>query len=264
MSRLARMGSSVESRDGADTAAGGSPKGPACFVTTRWTVVLRAGATDTTQARDALAALCRAYWYPLYAYVRQRGAAPADAQDLTQEFFARLLENHSLAALTREGGRFRSFLLKAMNHFLVDEWRKARAQKRGGGQVVSLDAGDAETRFGREPAHHVTPELLYEQNWALALLDTVFARLRREQELDGKASLFAELKFCLTGERSALPYAELARRLEMPENTVKTQVRRLRQRYRELLRDEVAQTVASPAEIEEELRHLFRALAGPA
>jgi len=225
-------------------------------------VVLTAGRTDTTRAREALARLCQTYWYPLYAYVRHRGHSPEDAQDLTQEFFARLLEKNTLGRVTRGRGKFRSFLLGTMNHFLVDEWKRASAQKRGGGQpVLSLDAHDAETRFGREPVDKVTPERLFEQNWALALLDTVYHRLRREYETSGRGHLFDTLKFSLTGDRSTMPYAELAKRLGLTENTVKVTVHRLRQRYRELLREEVAQTVASPGEVEEELRGLFRALA---
>lgn len=223
--------------------------------------MLAAGRNDTTRAHDALAKLCQTYWYPLYAYVRQRGYSPHDAQDLTQEFFARLVEKNTLGAITREKGKFRSFLLTALNHFLVDEWKKARAQKRGGGQVVSLDAQDAETRFGREPVDALTPEKLFEQNWALALLDTVYQQLQREYESEGKGALFGELKSCLTGARSSVPYAELAVRLGMAENTVKTSVHRMRWRYRELLRAEVANTVARPGEVEEELRCLFRALA---
>jgi DNA-directed RNA polymerase specialized sigma24 family protein len=142
--------------------------------------VLAAGQPDTTCARDALATLCQTYWYPLYAYVRRRGYAPADAQDLTQGFFARLLEKNSLGAITRDKGKFRSFLLSALNHFMVDEWKKARAGKRGGGGVVSLDAGDAETRLSREPADALTPEKSFDQNWALALLETVYQQLQRE------------------------------------------------------------------------------------
>ena len=230
------------------------------FVTTRWSVVLTAGASDTTHARDALAKLCEIYWYPLYAYVRQRGYAPHDAQDLTQEFFARLLKKNTLRAITREKGKFRSFLLTALNHFLVDEWKKARAQKRGGGQLISLDAGDAETRFGREPVDTMTPEKLFDQNWALALLDSVFDQLQREYEAEGRGTLFKELKHALAGARDAVPYAELAVRLNIAENTVKTSVHRLRKRYRELLRLNVAHTVADANEVEEELRTLFRVL----
>ncbi|MBI5386855.1 MAG: RNA polymerase sigma factor [Verrucomicrobia bacterium] len=242
-----------------DTAAARPPQ--AWFVTTHWTVVLAAARSDSTRAQVSLAKLCQTYWYPLYAFVRRRGCSPPDAEDLTQEFFARLLEKQALAGISREKGRFRSFLLTALKHFLVDEWKKARREKRGGGQVISLDAQEAESRYALEPVDARTPETIFEQNWALALLDTVFDALRREHEAAGKAGLFAELKFCLTGRRSAVPYTELAARLKMPENTVKTLVHRLRQRYRELLRQEVANTVAHPNEVEEEMRALFRALA---
>ena len=232
------------------------------FAPTRWTVVLAAGRTDTTRAHAALAELCQTYWYPLYAFIRRRGHPAHDAQDLTQGFFARLLERKSLADLTRERGKFRSFLLSSLQHFLVDEWRKAQAEKRGGGRVVSLDAAEAEDRFAHEPADRGTPEKLFEQNWALALLDAVYGRLQREYEQNGKGALFGALKFCLTGARSDVPYAELARSLGLSEGAVKTLVHRLRQRYRELLREEVAQSVASRDEVEEELRCLFRAIAG--
>ena len=230
------------------------------FVTTHWSVVLAAGRRDTTRARDALATLCQVYWYPLYAYVRRRGYPPHDAEDLTQEFFARLLEKNTLGAITREKGKFRSFLLSALNHFMVDQWRKARTGRRGGGGIVSLDARDAETRLGREPVDALTPEKSFEQNWALALLETVYQRLQREYETEGKTTLFNELKSCLTGARNSVPYSQLAKRLGLAENTVKVNVHRLRRRYRELLRAEVAHTVNGPDEIEEELRCLFRAL----
>ena len=232
------------------------------FASTRWTVVLTAGRSDTARAQTALAELCQTYWYPLYAYVRHHGHSPHDAQDLTQAFFARLLEKQILALADRERGRFRTFLLTALKNFIHTEWEKARAEKRGGGRVVSLDADDAETRFAREPVDSRTPEKLFEQNWALALLDAVYARLQREYEQAGKGELFRALKFCLTGARSAVPYAELAARLGLTEGAVKTLVHRLRQRYRELLREEVAHSVASREEVEEELNSLFRALAG--
>ena len=231
------------------------------FVTTQWTVVLNAGRSDSVSAEEALEKLCRSYWYPLYAYVRRRGYAAEDAQDLTQAFFARLLEKDSLKNITRSGGKFRSFLLTALNHFLADEWKKDHAQKRGAGRVISLDAAEAEHLFEAEPADLATPEKLYERNWALTLLDTVFRRLRNEYEAAGKAALFAQLKFCLAGERSATPYADLAKKLGLPENTLKTLVHRLRARYREVLREEVSQTVSTTGEVEEELRCLFRALA---
>ncbi len=239
-----------------DSSEAGSP----VFATTHWSVVLAAGHTGTPRAQEALDRLCRAYWYPLYAYVRRRGCNPADAEDLTQEFFARLLARNSLALLTREGGRFRSFLLKSLNRFLTDQWRRSRAQKRGAGQVFSLDASNAESRYCLEPADERTPETLFARAWALALLGLVYRRLRDEYAQAGKAALFEELKFCLTGQRSAIAYEPLAARLNLPENTLKTLVRRLRQRYRELLREEVAQTVATSSEVEDELRSLFRAL----
>src|SRR5437667_9309697 len=146
----------------------------AWFVTTHWSVILSAGRSDAPQAAEALQRLCQVYWYPLYAYVRRRGYSPHDAQDLAQGFFARLLEKNTLGAITREKGKFRSFLLSALNHFIVDEWKKARARKRGGGGIISLDARDAETRVGREPVDALTPEKSFEQNWALALLETVY------------------------------------------------------------------------------------------
>ena len=230
------------------------------FATTHWSVVLAAGDTETTCARHALNRLCQTYWYPLYAYARMRGSNPQDAEDLTQEFFARLLRKQSLSHISREGGRFRSFLLKSMNHLLTDEWRRGHLKKRGAGKIISLDAESAESRYGIEPADRHTPETLYDRAWALVLLDTVFHRLRDEYAGADKTALFDQLKFCLTGQRSAIPYSELASQLNQPENTIKTHVHRLRQRYRQLLREEVAQIVAGPNEIEEELRSLFRAL----
>jgi RNA polymerase sigma-70 factor (ECF subfamily) len=237
------------------------PRAQPWFVTTHWSVVLRAGRSDTTHARAALAKLCQIYWYPLYAYIRWRGNSPENAQDLTQGFFARLLEKNTLASITREKGKFRSFLLTALNHFLVDEWKRARTLKRGGLQIMSLDAAAAETRFRHEPIETATAETIFEQNWALALLDQVFQALRNEYETAGKGKLFEELKFCLTGERNAIPYAQLSAKLHISEAALKVTVYRLRQRYRELLRMEVADTLSNPEEIEEELRYLFRVLA---
>lgn len=234
---------------------------PDVFATTHWSVVLAAGTAETTHAREALDRLCRAYWYPLYAYVRRRGHSPQDAEDLTQEFFAHLLEKNTFARLDPQAGRFRSYLLKGLQHFLTDEWRRANAQKRGSGRVISLEAATAETRYSLEPADLCTPEVLYDRLWALTVLASVFQALQGEYARSGKAALFEELKGCLTGQRSGLPYAELAQRLRLPVNTVKTLVYRLRQRYRQLLRQEVGQTLASPADLEQELQALFRALA---
>jgi RNA polymerase sigma-70 factor (ECF subfamily) len=240
------------------------PRSPV-FVTTRWSVVLTAGSSETTGARHALEKLCQAYWYPLYAYVRRRGFSPPDAEDLTQEFFARFLEHHWVANADREKGRFRTFLLSAMNHFLANEWDKARAQKRGGGApLLPLEFDTAETRYIREPADNVTPEQHFERRWALTLLETVTDRLRAEYEQDGRGDLFAVLNPCLVGERTSQPYAELAQKLALSEGAVKSAVHRLRQRYRQLLREEITHTVAGPGEVEEELRHLVAVLGGRA
>ena len=236
--------------------------GSARFAPTRWTLVLSARVPDNPQAARALAELCGLYWFSLYAYVRRRGYAPHDAQDLTQEFFARLLEKRKLAGLTREKGKFRSFLLTALNHFLLDEWKRGQAQKRGAHQIVSLDAATAETRYRLEPADTLTAEKVYEKQWALTLLETVFRRLQQEYVIAGKGSLFKELEFALTGTRSSVPYDELSARLKMSESAVKVAVHRLRRRYREVLREEVAQTVTGAEEVEAELRDLLAAVSG--
>jgi RNA polymerase sigma-70 factor (ECF subfamily) len=231
------------------------------FVTTHWSVVLAARRSDTTRAQAALARLCQTYWYPLYAYVRRRGYEAHDAQDLTQEFFARLLAQNWLAQADRERGRFRTFLLAALSHFLANEWDKARAQKRGGAvQIVPLQLDTAETRYGHEPADPLTPEQCFDRRWALALLDEVLNRLRAEQLAAGTAEMFDALKPCLVGDRQAQPYAELAARLGMTEGAVKVAVHRLRQRYRQLLREEIANTVATPEEVNDEMHHLFAVL----
>jgi len=223
--------------------------------------VLTAARSDTTRACAALEKLCETYWYPLYAYVRRHGHSPEDAQDLTQAFFARLLERNWLDRADQQRGRFRSFLLSAMNHFLADEWDKAKAQKRGGGLApLPLEFDAAETRYIHEPVDRVTPEQNYERRWALTLLDEVLRRLRLEYEQEGKAELFATLHPCLVGDRSSHPYVELAVKLDASEGAVKSAVHRLRLRYRQLLRYEIAQTVAEPGEVEEELRHLFAVL----
>jgi len=207
--------------------------------------------------------LCRSYWYPLYAYVRRHGYSVEDAQDLTQEFFARLLARNWVGSANPAKGRFRTFLLTAMNHFLADQWDRLKAQKRGGGQqTLSLDVATAETRFQMEPADPLTPEKNYERRWAQTVLETVFEKLRRAYAAEGKAALFDELKGSLTQARAAVPYQELATRLQVTEGALRAAVHRLRQRYRELLRTEVAHTVAGADEVEEELQYLFRALRG--
>jgi RNA polymerase sigma factor (sigma-70 family) len=237
--------------------------GSPIFVTTHWSVVVAAGRSDTTRARDALARLCQTYWHPLYAYVRRLGNSPPDAQDLTQEFFARLLAKNYLVEADESRGRFRSFLLAALKHFLTNEWHKARAQKRGGGQIpISIDFGTAETSFHHEPADTLTPEKIYERRWALTLLEQVLQRLRQEYARTGREHLFEQLKPTLTEASRAVRYAEIAVRLNLSEGAVKVAVHRLRLRYREVLRAEIADTVASPGEVEDELRNLFAALSG--
>ena len=228
------------------------------FEPTQWSIVLAAG-KDQPEARGALEHLCSTYWYPLYAFVRRQRYGPQDAQDLTQEFFARLLEKQWLADVDRSKGRFRSFLLAAMKHFLANEWDHARAQKRGGGRVpISLDAMTAESRYAMEPAALETPERVFERRWALTLLDRVLNHLRDEFAKAGKLAVFDELKSALAGDKT--PYSEIGARLGMSEGAVKVAVHRLRGRYRDLIRAEVAQTVDSEAEIEDELRSLMSAL----
>lgn len=212
---------------------------------------------------EALEDLCRTYWYPLYVWVRRKGFSPSDAEDLTQTFFARLLNEQFVASADREKGRFRTFLLTRLCHFLADEWDRLKAQKRGGArQVIPLESGTAETRYQLEPADSRSPDKLFEYRWAVTLLERVFERLRREYEADGNAALFNELKNCLAQPRAAVPYAEASNRLDISEGALRVAVHRLRQRYRKLLRAEIAETVSGSGEIEEELRYLLRVLAG--
>lgn len=231
------------------------------FVTTHWSVVLAAGQLHSEQSDQALAALCQTYWLPLYTYVRRRGCSPHDAEDLTQEFFARILARNDVATVSPERGKFRAYLLAAINHFLCDEWDKARAQKRGGGRVIHLDSAVAESLYAQGHAEDLAPERLFDQRWAITVLEEVYRQLRREYERDGKAALFEVLRFSLMGERSAVPYADLAGKLNLSEGAVKVAVHRLRQRYRRVLRELVAGTVSSPDEAEAEMRHLLRAAA---
>jgi RNA polymerase sigma factor (sigma-70 family) len=234
------------------------------FATTHWSLVLAAGKGASADAKGAVAALCQTYWYPLYAYVRRQGHQPNDAQDLTQEFFAQLLEKNYLQSADPERGRFRSFLLTAFKRFLTKEYEREKAKKRGGGtKLLPLDFEAGEKRYNLEPAHEAPSERIYEQRWALTLLDRVFARLRDEFEHAGKQKEFACLKAYLTGETGTPAYQEAATELEMTEGAVKVAVHRLRRRYRDLVREEIAQTVARPEDIDEELRHLFAALRAP-
>jgi RNA polymerase sigma factor (sigma-70 family) len=234
------------------------------FATTHWSLVLAAGKSPSTDAQAALEALCQTYWYPLYAYVRRQGHQPDDAQDLTQAFFARVLEKHYLQTADPERGRFRSFLLTAFKRFLSKERDREKVKKRGGGmKLLPLDFEAGERRYNLEPAHELTAEKIFEQRWALTVLDRVFARLRDEFDQAGKHREFESLKTYLTGEAGTPSYQAVAAELEMTEGAVKVAVHRLRRRYRGLVREEIAQTVAEPEDVDEELQHLFAALRAP-
>jgi RNA polymerase sigma-70 factor (ECF subfamily) len=212
-------------------------------------------------AEQALETLCQLYWYPLYAYLRRRGYSPEDAQDLTQEFFQRLLASDWIARADRSKGRFRTFLLSGLQNFLANEWQKANRLKRGGGRSpISLDAATAEQRYALEPAELASPDKLFDRRWAITVLESVLGRLESEQQDAEARNRFQALRSVLLGEPSDQGYAFLATRFQVSESTVKSWVHRLRRRYRELLRQEVAQTVAEPGEVQEELRHLLRVL----
>lgn len=231
------------------------------FNTTHWSVVLLAGESEAPHADAALDKLCRTYWYPLYAYVRRGGHNQEDAQDLTQEFFARLLEKKYLKLAAQERGRFRSFLLKSLQHFLVNDWVRGHAQKRGGGRrILSLDDEAAERTYQQEPAVQLAPESLYDKRWAITLLERGMERLGENYAAAGKRALFDQLKGLLLSEASGASYRRLASQLGLSEGAVKVAVHRLRHRFREVVREEISQTVATPAEVDEELRCLMAAL----
>lgn len=231
------------------------------FAATHWSLVLAAGRDGTPAARTALEKLCRTYWPPLYAFVRRSGHAPADAQDLTQGFFLQLLQRNFLDGVDPRKGRFRSFLLAALQHHLSNERDRARAHKRGGGLVpISIDAQDAEGRYLLEPADPMTPEKLFERRWALTVLDQAVARLQKEYAASGREAIFAQLKGELTSTAERPPHAKIGRELGMTPGAVKVAAHRLRQRFGEVLRAEIAETVARPEDIEEEIHHLFQAL----
>jgi len=232
------------------------------FATTHWSVVLAAGDQAGSHCAEALQTLCQTYWYPLYAYARQHGHQAQDAEDLTQAFLAKLIERNLAQVADRARGRFRSFLLTSFKHFISDQRDRAKTRKRGGQvHVFSLDFDAAETRYQREPGHDTTAEAIFERRWALTALDTVFTKLRDQYAADGKSELFGQLKPCLTQAGSAIPYTELAVQLSLSEGALRVAVHRLRQRYRDLLRAEIAQTVADPSYVEDEIRHLFQVLA---
>jgi RNA polymerase sigma-70 factor (ECF subfamily) len=229
------------------------------FAQTDWFMIAAAARNSCAESRSALEQLCRIYWYPLYAFVRRQGYRPEDAQDLTQEFFARVIEKNSLSSADRERGKFRTFLLSSLKHFLVNEWEKACAAKRGGGHVISWDQQSAEARYLAEPRHDLSPDRLYEQHWAATLFERVMDRLRAEYVQSGKESLFTRLSDAVFGEKD-LSYATIAHELDMSEGAVKVAAHRLRQRCGEMLQAEVAQTVQSPSDVDDEVRYLLHLL----
>jgi len=231
------------------------------FVTTRWTVVLSAGRKSSPQSDRALGELCQTYWYPLYAYIRRQGHSREDAEDLVQGFFSRFLERNYLEGLSAERGKFRGFLLASVKHFLANEWDRANRQKRGGGiEHLSLDWHGADERYHLEPPDTASPDRVFDRQWALALLERVIARLREECVAEKKEALFEQSKSWLMVGESAIPYARAAQALGLDEGAVRVAVHRLRKRYRQLLREEIAQTLTDPAQVDEELRSLQAAL----
>ena len=230
------------------------------FATTHWTVVLAAGQRHMPQSDRALEELCRSYWFPLYAYVRRRGHVKADAEDLVQAFFASFLAKNYLEGLSAERGRFRAFLLASLKHFLANEWDRSQRQKRGGGvEHLSLDWQTADTKFQIAATAEPSPDKAFDREWALALLGKVIERLQAECEADGKARLFGELKVFLAAGKGETAQSEVAKSLGMEEGAVRVAVHRLRKRYRQLLRDEIANTLSDPEMVDEEMRALFGA-----
>ena len=231
------------------------------FATTQWSIVISAGHESSPDSRRALESLCQAYWQPLYAYARCRVSDVHEAQDLTQAFFAELLEKNYVGAATPDRGRFRAFLITAFKHFLSKQWEKAKALKRGGGRApLSLDFESADSNFRIEPESGLTPDQIYDRQWAIALLDQIVERLRCEFEAAGKEELFEELKSFMVGEHQGQTYAQAAVRLNMTEAAARKAASRMRGRYRELLREEIAQTVSDPDDVENEIRNLFAVL----
>ncbi|HEV3023188.1 MAG TPA: sigma-70 family RNA polymerase sigma factor [Pirellulales bacterium] len=232
------------------------------FATTHWSLVLAAGRNESPDSRQALAELCEAYWYPLYAHVRRRGHAEHEAQDLTQEFFAQLLEKGALSVADQRRGKFRSFLLASLDHFLANQYRRARAKKRGGGTLpISLDLLAGESKLALEPGHELTPEKEFQRRWALTLLERTLAKVRAQAVEPEKLRQFERLKLYLGGDQGAVPYRQIAAELGTSEGAVKVAVHRLRRQCRDALRAEIVQTVTRPEDVDDELRELFHAVA---
>jgi RNA polymerase sigma-70 factor (ECF subfamily) len=244
------------------SAPGTTPRPRPAFVTTHWSVVLSARDRESPQSAAALEKLCRIYWYPLYAFIRRSGQSKENSEDLTQAFFARLLEKKFLESAQQERGRFRSFLLVALKRFLANEWDRAHAQKRGGFQAhMSLDTEMAERKFQSEiVGAEIPPDRAFERRWAMTLLEQTMSRLRSEFKRAGKISEFERLKIFLTADKKDIPYATVAAELGMNESALRVAVHRLRKRYRELFREEIAHTLAEGESVDEELRHLMSVL----
>ena len=252
-----------ESRHSNDSQSSNNDPGRSIFPTTRWSLILdlRSGKTDSDKQRErALQVLCEDYWYPIYVYVRRRGHSPAETEDLTQDFFYELIRGEVFEKADSNRGKLRSFLMGTLSNFLSAEWRKRNRLKRGGGETpISLDAERAEERYASEPVDTVSPEKLFDRRWALLTIDSVYSQLEKEFHARGKERYFALLKGCLTPGASTVPYNEIAVQLETTEDAIKQAVRRLRQRFGELMRERVAFTVERDQDIEEEIRSLFAA-----
>ena len=245
------------------TDEGAASAGPRRFATTRWSVVLAAGQSGTNKSERALEDLCAQYWYPLYAYARRRGYAEEDARDLTQAFFAKLLEKKDLRVADPTRGRFRTFLLSSMKNFLAGEWRKEHALKRGGAvEVLALDFDSAEESYKLEPSHEMSPEAIYERRWAMGLVAQAVEDLQGQYEKAGTLELFEAIKGCLDGGSEVLPYPDLSRRLDQSEGSLRTAVSRLRSRWRQRIRELVAETVDEESEVQDELRNLIASVGG--
>ena len=243
-----------------DSASGQTARHPANFRTTQWSVVLAAGQGDEPQSRQALEELCSIYWRPLYTYLRREGTAPQDAQDLTQSFFAQLIEHHRIELVDPSNGRFRSFLLVSLKNFLANERERQRAQKRGGRiSFISWEEANAEENYQATAALALPPDQAFAQSWATTMLEQVLAKLRADYVMAGQGDLFDALQIYLTGDKGTVPYLEMAARLNLGESAMKMSIQRLRRRFGEMLRSEIAQTVSQPEEVDEEIRALFAA-----
>ncbi len=240
---------------------GDSSKGADQFATTHWSMIISAGRKSSLESKRALESLCAIYWCPLYAYARRRVSDANEAQDLTQAFFAELLEKNYVGTAIPDRGRFRAFLLTAFKHFMSKQWQKSKAQKRGGDRThLSLNFDSADSSLQIEPSSYLTPEQIYDQQWAIAMLARTLERLQGEMERTGRENLFNELKGFIVGNTTGATYAQVSQKLGMSEAAAKKAASRLRRRYQELLRDEISQTVSDPEEIEDEIRNLFTTL----